>query len=291
MFPDFVQHTAGDASIWLDRRFADPLFIGRLADADGLLNDPACQIIKDQKKIKIGRLPVTISGTTRSIYVKRYNVFSWRYRIASPFSRSGALRALRGATILRRANIPTVVPVAAVEQRRGGVLSKSFFISEEIAHGLTADAYWQKELQPMAGAEGFRRRRRFLLSLAGIFRALHGQNVYHNDLKDANILAVANGGEIPESLFLLDLEGIRRCASLGDKRRIKNLVQLHRTLGRMARRTEKMAFIKGYLAGEFANRALKRRLVASVLRESDRVDRAKALFAETRAGGKKFSRA
>jgi serine/threonine protein kinase len=272
VFPDFVQHTVGNASIWLDRKFAEPAFIECLGDADQLFRDPTCQIIKDQKKIKVGRLNVAVAGISHAVYVKRYNAFSLRYKVTSPFIRSGALRALRGAAILRQVNIPTPVPVAAVEHRFGGVLSKSFFISEEIARGKTIDAYWREHLRVLPGREGFKRRRNFLINLAGMFRALHAQNIYHNDLKDANILAVANDFEASESLVLLDLEGIRQCSSLSDKRQAKNLVQLHRTLGRNLRRTDKAVFLKSYLGVSFVDGQLKRRLVENVLRESRRVD-------------------
>jgi serine/threonine protein kinase len=268
----------GNASIWLDRQFADPVFIERLADADQWLRDPTCQIIKDQKKIKVGRLNVAVAGIVRSVYVKRYNAFSLRYKITSPFIRSGALRALRGAAILRQANIATAVPVAAVEHRFGGVLSKSFFISEEIARGKTIDAYWREHLRVLPGREGFKRRRNFLISLAWMFRTLHAQNIYHNDLKDANILAVANAFE-SESLALLDLEGIRECSLLSDKRRTKNLVQLHRTLGRNLRWTDKAVFLKSYLDVSFVDGRVKRRLVENVLRESRRVDLLKSFSA------------
>jgi serine/threonine protein kinase len=268
----------GNASIWVDRQFADPVFIERLADADQWLRDPTCQIIKDQKKIKVGRLNVAVAGIVRSVYVKRYNAFSLRYKITSPFIRSGALRALRGAAILRQANIATAVPVAAVEHRFGGVLSKSFFISEEIARGKTIDAYWREHLRVLPGREGFKRRRNFLISLAWMFRTLHAQNIYHNDLKDANILAVARGFE-SESLALLDLEGIRECSLLSDKRRTKNLVQLHRTLGRNLRWTDKAVFLKSYLDVSFVDGRVKRRLVENVLRESRRVDLLKSFSA------------
>jgi serine/threonine protein kinase len=278
VFPDFVHHRVGNASIWLDRQFADPVFIERLADADQWLRDPTCQIIKDQKKIKVGRLNVAVAGIVRSVYVKRYNAFSLRYKITSPFIRSGALRALRGAAILRQANIATAVPVAAVEHRFGGVLSKSFFISEEIARGKTIDAYWREHLRVLPGREGFKRRRNFLISLAWMFRTLHAQNIYHNDLKDANILAVANAFE-SESLALLDLEGIRECSLLSDKRRTKNLVQLHRTLGRNLRWTDKAVFLKSYLDVSFVDGRVKRRLVENVLRESRRVDLLKSFSA------------
>jgi len=278
VFPDFVHHRVGNASIWLDRQFADPVFIERLADADQWLRDPTCQIIKDQKKIKVGRLNVAVAGIVRSVYVKRYNAFSLRYKITSPFIRSGALRALRGAAILRQANIATAVPVAVVEHRFGGVLSKSFFISEEIARGKTIDAYWREHLRVLPGREGFKRRRNFLISLAWMFRTLHAQNIYHNDLKDANILAVANAFE-SESLALLDLEGIRECSLLSDKRRTKNLVQLHRTLGRNLRWTDKAVFLKSYLDVSFVDGRVKRRLVENVLRESRRVDLLKSFSA------------
>ena len=178
MFPDFVQHRVGNASIWLDRKFADPVFIERLADADQLFRDPTCQIIKDQKKIKVGRLNVAVAGSSRSVYVKRYNAFSLRYKITSPFIRSGALRALRGAAILRQANIATAVPVAAVEHRFGGALSKSFFISEEIARGKTIDAYWREHLRVLPGREGFKRRRNFLITLAvAVSRSARAQHL------------------------------------------------------------------------------------------------------------------
>jgi serine/threonine protein kinase len=290
VFPDFVHHRVGNASIWLDRQFADPVFIERLADADQWLRDPTCQIIKDQKKIKVGRLNVAVAGIVRSVYVKRYNAFSLRYKITSPFIRSGALRALRGAAILRQANIATAVPVAAVEHRFGGVLSKSFFISEEIARGKTIDAYWREHLRVLPGREGFKRRRNFLISLAWMFRTLHAQNIYHNDLKDANILAVANAFE-SESLALLDLEGIRECSLLSDKRRTKNLVQLHRTLGRNLRWTDKAVFLKSYLDVSFVDGRVKRRLVENVLRESRRVDLLKSFSAADNDVFEKPSRA
>jgi serine/threonine protein kinase len=278
VFPDFVHHRVGNASIWLDRQFADPVFIERLADADQWLRDPTCQIIKDQKKIKVGRLNVAVAGIVRSVYVKRYNAFSLRYKITSPFIRSGALRALRGAAILRQANIATAVPVAVVEHRFGGVLSKSFFISEEIDRGKTIDAYWREHLRVLPGREGFKRRRNFLITLAWLFRALHARNIYHHDLKDANILAVANAFE-SESMALLDLEGIRECSLLSDKRRTKNLVQLHRTLGRNLRWTDKAVFLKSYLDVSFVDGRVKRRLVENVLRESRRVDLLKSFSA------------
>ena len=276
MFPDFILQKSGNAAVWIDRRFADKQFVQRLTDADTLFAEPRCLVIKDQKKIKVGRIKLQVAGAAHSLYIKRYNAFSLRYKLVSPLMRSGAFRALEGAAILRAADILIAAPIAAVENRRRGALIKSFFLSEEIVGGKTVDAYWRDELTNVPARQGRMSRRRFLEELAGLFAALHARNIYHNDLKDANILAVADHSNRPLRLFLLDLEGVRCYKSLSLARRIKNLVQLNRTFGRSLRRVEKLIFVKKYLAAKFSERQGKRELIASVLFESKRLDGVKS---------------
>lgn len=279
MFPDFLFVERGAASLWVERGCMEPTFLDRLADADSFFADSGCHIVKDQRKIKVGRLTVAIAGQPRTIYVKRYNAFSLRYKLLSRFSRSGAFRALQGAAILRAAEIPTAVPVAAVEHRRGGVLSKSFFIAHEIRGGKTADAYWRDELTGALDRAGFKSRQRFLAKLAALFASLHAEQIYHNDLKDANILVAGDQSGNDFQLFLLDLEGIKRYRSLSQKRRVKNLVQLNRTLGRYLRASEKLYFLKSYLGSGFAARPARRRWIDRVANESQRLDALKACSA------------
>jgi tRNA A-37 threonylcarbamoyl transferase component Bud32 len=153
------------------------------------------------------------------------------------------------------------------------MLNRSFFLSEEIENGKTADAYWREELLTVRGKEGTQRRKRFLQGIGELFRCLHQQNVYHNDLKDANILVQPGFSTGGEHFYLLDLEGIRRYRRLNRRRQTKNLVQLNRTLGKYLRATEKLRFLESYLGPSFSNRIDKRDWVASVLRQSNRLDR------------------
>lgn len=278
MFPEFIREIRGNTSIWIERKLVGSTLVNRLADPDRLLADRACEIIKDQKKITVGR--VTLGGVSVpcAIYVKRYNVFSLRQRLVSPFIMSGALRALHGATVLRRCNILSAVPLAAIERRYWGVLTKSFFISEEITGGKTVDAYWRDDLQFLPGAAGVRQRRDFLVRLGQLFQILHGHEIYHNDLKDANILAAPK--QQATAFFLLDLEGVRQYVRLSKKRRLKNLVQLHRTLGRYLRGPDKLVVLKHYLGNSFAERRIRRQWIKNILRQSDRLNRAKAASAQ-----------
>jgi hypothetical protein len=271
--PEFVLEKRGSLSIHVARTLAKELIPTIAADPDRFFHYPACEIIKDQKKIKVARINVKIAGDAKTIYLKRYNAFSWRYRFGSLFQSSGAVRSLNGAAILAESGVRTARPLAAVDSRSWGMLNRSFFLSEEIEDGKTADAYWQDELVPVSGKKGLLRRDRFLRGLGSLFRSLHQQNVYHNDLKDANILVRRDSSGDAENFYLLDLEGIRRYRRLNRRRRVKNLVQLNRTLGQYLRMTDKLRFLAGYLGPLFPSRVHRRDWVADVIMQSTRVDR------------------
>jgi serine/threonine protein kinase len=269
MLSDFVLLRDRATSVWIDAKFNKPVLTERIWDPDRFFSDERCVVVKDQKKIKVGRVAVEVSGVFYRIFIKRYNAFSWRARLLSAFTQSGGFRSLQGAAILQNAGLATARPIAALESRRWGVVTKSFYLSEEIAGGKTADTYWREDLT-IAQPQTLQRRRRFISGLALIFQALHRQGVYHNDLKDANIIVVpeTNG----ELFYLLDLEGTRRYSDLNLRRKIKNIVQLNHTLGRLLRRTEKMYFLKVYLDSSFRSKPIKRRWVTAVLEQSRRSD-------------------
>ena len=280
---EFHLETRPGGKIWIARSYADPGFVDALNDADRLLDDAGCVIVKDEKKIKVGRLTIAVAGTSRSVYIKRYNIASLGHAFFSSLAPSRAVRALRGAALLQNAGIPTVTPVAAVEKHRRGIVCASFFVSEELVGGKTADAYWKEDLQRMEGRRGFRLRLAFLRQLAGLFRALHAREIYHGDLKDANIMVASRGHDQPPELFLLDLEVVRQQFRLSERRRIKNLVQLYRTLGRSVSPQHRWFFLNCYLGPSFMDRQRKREFVRRVLKFATHYEQLKA----RRTGGQR----
>lgn len=271
-FADFVLCKRGRTSIWIDRALAADPVLDVIADPDQLLGQSNCEIIKDQLKIKVGRVPVSLAGRQTRVYVKRYNAFSWRHRVGSVWMASGALRSLRGAAILAAAGVATARPIAAVEERQGRMLTRSFYLTEEVAGGKIANRFWLEDLASIGGVAGQRRRRRFLVDLSQLFARLHGRNIYHNDLKDFNILAAPQDGGAGEKFFLLDLEGVRRFAALSRRRRIKNLVQLNRTLGKYLSGSQRLRFLKSYLGtagGDGRERKLWARQIVQASRAVD----------------------
>jgi len=276
VYPSFVLRQLGRSKIWLNPKYTDPKFVALLNDADELFALPSCEIIKDQRKIKVARVVLEIDGRVQALYVKRYNAFALRQRVGSMFTPSGGVRALRGAAILNGNGIATATPVAAIEERLQGMVDRSFFLSEEISGGMTVDAYWLSLLLPVPGRDGIKRRRAFVDALGSLLSLLHRQGIYHNDLKDANILAVPQAGGASSQLYLLDLEGVRRYRVLSDSRRLKNLVQLNRTLGGYLAGPQKMRLLRAYLGTAYSDRRRRRDWIDRVVAESKRLDGAKS---------------
>ena len=236
-------------------------------NADRLLTRIDCRILKLQRKVVVGRVGSPI-GT---LYVKRYNVFSWRVAFGSLARPSPAYAAWRAVRALAARGFATPDAVAALEFRRAGMLRRSFFVTREVPGAVTADVRWQAILAEPDGARRRRARRALARALGELFRRLHAAGVYHNDLKDVNVLV----GGPPESprCVLLDLERVQVGARVGRRRRRKNLVQLARTLGRQASATDRTRFLHAYLGGEADGRAARRAWARAVVGRAARKDR------------------
>jgi tRNA A-37 threonylcarbamoyl transferase component Bud32 len=252
---------AGPLHVWLGPDVDPHAAIGPGVDPDRLLTDPDCRVVKLQRKVMVGRV-VTRAG---ALYVKRYNVHAWRVALGSLARVSPARRAFVAARTLSSLGFGVPEVVAAVEERRLGMLRRSFFVTREVVDSLTADRHWAALATAPAA-----QRRHFARRLGELFRRLHAAGVYHNDLKDVNVL-VRRGGREPE-FVLLDLERVHVGTATGRRRRIKNLVQLERTLGREASAPTRMRFLDAYLGGH-ASRAERRTWAAAVVAAAARKER------------------
>ena len=241
--------------------------IGVDGDLDHVLTRPDCRILKLQSKVVVGRVE-TPAG---ALYVKRYTVFAWRVALASLFQPSPAFAAWAAADLLDGRGFATPERVAAVEYRKAGLLRRSFFVTREVVGGVTADVRWREILADDDGPRRRTARRALARALGDLFRRLHAAGVYHNDLKDVNVLVT--GPPAAPRCVLLDLEHVRALRRIGRRRRTKNLVQLARTLGREATATDRARFLHAYLGGAGA-RAERRAWARTVLRRAARKDRA-----------------
>jgi tRNA A-37 threonylcarbamoyl transferase component Bud32 len=235
-----------------------------------LFNQPECKIIKHEKKIRVGYVPLPIRGTIQTVYIKQHNCLSLAHRVGSLFFASAATRSLCGAAILLQEGHATARPVAAMEYRLWGILTKSLYISEEISGTKTVETYWRENLIPLKGMRGYLERRAFLKSLGHKFNSLHRKKIYHNDLKASNILVRNTDGSTADPFTLIDPQGLRKCFYLSKRRKIKNLAQLNRTLGLFLTKTEKLFLLKAYGDLYVSNPTKKRKLIKTILNETIR---------------------
>jgi hypothetical protein len=233
-------------------------------DPDRALLHPNCRVLKLQRKVVVGRVE-TPAGV---LFVKRYNVFAWRVALAG-WMRSPAFRAWSAAEVLAAGGFGTPEVVAAIEYRCAGWLRRSFFVTREVTGAVTADQRWRAILADPLATRRRAHRRAFARALGDLFRRLHAAGLYHNDLKDVNVL-VRGPAETP-ACVLLDLEGVRQRRRIGRGRRVKNIVQLDRTLGRQASAADRLRFLRAYLGA--APRAERRAWAAAVRRAAAAKDR------------------
>lgn len=231
-------------------------------DLDALFRSPDCTIIKDQKRIKVSK----VRWNGEDIYIKRYNPYSIWSRIEGSLNGSKAFRSWQGAKLLMDKGLSTAYPLASIEHRKWGILKESFYVTRAIEDSwISVDYYKEKFVDKAASITD---KRDFLRSLAKLFSDIHGKGIYHNDLKDYNILVREEEGHL--SFFLLDLEGIKEYETLPESKRLKNLIQLNRTLGRLVNNPAKIAFLKEYCGtGEW------KELARLIVKESLRIDREK----------------
>ena len=251
---------------WLGRGIDLAPLTGADGDFDRLLTRADCTLVKFQRKVIVGRVETAIGP----LYVKRYNVYGLRYALAGLAAPSPAARGWAGAAALAAHGFAAPEVVAAVEFQRFGLRARSFLVTRAVAGVPTADERW-REILAITDARRRRIARRALARALGeLFRRLHAAGIYHRDLKDVNLL-VTGPPDAPRCV-LLDLEQVRVPGTVSRRRRRKNVVQLERTLGRLAAATDRLRFLHAYL-GPDADAATRRAWTEAVLHAARRKDR------------------
>jgi hypothetical protein len=266
---DDIVFRDGQATIRLNVLYAYSEMLDSFADIHQLLDSSECTIIKDQKKTKVARTPLKYDGNTIECYVKQYKAFSLRKKFEGKILPSRISRAWRGAKLLLDRGIKTAEPIAAVEIRRLGLLRESHYISRAIPNAEISVHYFGTAFSAR-DSDSFRRKREFVRSLARFFRSLHEADIYHSDLKDYNIIVSNIGDPPPFTFWLLDVECVGGFRGMETRRKLKNLVQINRTLGEKMKLTDRLAFLKEYLGVSERERLGKKEkdLVRKVFRRS-----------------------
>ena len=218
-----------------------------LLDVDAMLASPRTRILKESARTTVG--VVTIAGA--DLVLKRFRELGPTRVFDVLALGSGAMRVWSGAARLRHAGFAAPEIVAVLERRRFGICVASCAVSRWVP-GEPLDHFWRA----VRGAA----RRTLTVAFADWLRRLHAARLYPQDLRGANVLVT--GGDRPE-FVLVDLDRVRRHRPLSWARRRKNVVQVHRSVGRGAPATDRLRFLRHYLGT--VSRAELRRIVREIL--------------------------
>ncbi|CAG1021410.1 partial Lipopolysaccharide core heptose(I) kinase RfaP, partial [Patescibacteria group bacterium] len=144
-------------------------------------------IVKSSAKTGITLIPVSHEGI-KSVCIKEYRYPSAVKRFFYSFWSSPARRAWVAAHGLIAANFRTSKPIALFEEKRTGILKKSFIIMEDISACLPCNKYVSKNFGDLCNKATSGKKRRFISCLAMSFKQLHDSGIYHRDLKANNIM-------------------------------------------------------------------------------------------------------
>jgi glycosyltransferase involved in cell wall biosynthesis len=225
---------------------------------------PQARVLKHDRgtTVTLLRLPTGV------VVIKHHRLYTWRRWGDALWHGSPARRAWRSAQLLQARGFPVPRPLAAFEKRMAGILRESWYCSEALQTQVPLDVYWRNQQKHWTR----RQRRTFLQSLAEFLRAFHAAGLYAGDMRDANLL-VEDNGDTHWKFYLVDLDRVLHEKRLSQKRCLKNLVQLERTLGRRARASERLFFLYQYLGPSLPPRAQRHAFLHRLLRLRGRKDR------------------
>jgi tRNA A-37 threonylcarbamoyl transferase component Bud32 len=200
-------------------------------------------VIKLSHKTAITHLP--LSGESgKLVCIKEYRYPSTFKKCCYPFFRSPARNAWFAAHGLIAADVHTPKPIALIEEKRTGMIRKSFFITEGIFDCRPCYKYIRNTFGNREKEVAFPVKRRFASCLAASFRQLHDAAIYHGDLKESNIMV----RELPDAwdFFYLGLDRVYFNKNITRRRKIKNLSQLNASVHNYFTRTDRLRFYKVY---------------------------------------------
>lgn len=200
-----------------------------------LLDDPEAFLLHNppQRPLKesLVRRAFIMPGPKGDLFLKHYKIRgfaeAWKYLVVP----SKARREWRMAQQALAKGIPTPVPLAMAERRKGWFLQDALLITQAVSPSSPLI-----ELIPQGGHQ------ELLFQAAYLLRAAHDAGLFHQDLHAGNILVGMDG----KKLYLIDLHRSRFLRSISKRRSTWNLAQLFYSLKGWLSREEKKAFLQGY---------------------------------------------
>jgi tRNA A-37 threonylcarbamoyl transferase component Bud32 len=200
-----------------------------------LLDDPEAFLLHNLSqgplKESLVRMACIIPGPKGDLFLKRYKIRGWTEGWKYLVVPSKARREWQMSQQALAKGIPTAVPLAMAERRKGRFLLDSLLITQALSPSSPLI-----EVIPAAG------HKELFFQAAPLLRQAHEAGLFHQDLHAGNILV----GMTEKKLYLIDLHRSRFLRSVSRRRRIWNLAQFFYSLQAWLSPDAKKAFLQRY---------------------------------------------
>ncbi len=204
-----------------------------------------------------GRLQVVKQGPQRVVYradlpdgvvyIKYFLVPGWREKLRQWIRRGKGRNEARRAVRLASLGVPTISPIALGERRCRKFLFENYLISPEIPDSVPLDTFVEQILPTMEPKRVAKLRGLLAQTLAELTARLHQAGIVHADFHPGNILVRLDDQDQPQ-LAMIDLDALRFHDRIGPRAILVNLALLNHYFWIRSTRSDRLRFLKGYLA-------------------------------------------
>ncbi len=225
----------------------DPALATALADAGIRRAEDLLALGPDTEPRRfVGFVDLPVDGTAGRFHLKRYRYATWRESRGllgrgTLWGTPPEINEYRMLTLLRRAGVAAVRPVAACALHRGGRLVAHALLTEAVSQSEDLDARLHTPGDPIGSST--RARRAVAVALGAELARMHAAGLAHRDCHARNVLVV--GEDADARVVLLDCR--RGGRARGDREAVRDLATLDRDLQGVLTRGERRKALGAYL--------------------------------------------
>jgi heptosyltransferase-1 len=178
-----------------------------LENPESLSVNPQKTIKHDDKKPVVVK-DVQIGDKHLSVHIKTRRIGPGFRNFCRALLPAKAMHNLKTSQKLCKNNIPTAWPLAALQQKKLGLTTRSIYLTEYAQNSSNLYEYlctYMPRNRPLK----FKFKKHLACQIAGIFAALHRASLWHRDAKASNFLITEKNSQDDCKLILVDMDGIK----------------------------------------------------------------------------------
>jgi len=196
---------------------------------------------------RVHRCRISFGGTCLDLYLKQHLHRNLRDYFKHLIRPSRAMREFKASQMLAENGFDTPAMIAVGRIGAGLLENRNFLITARL-DSARALYVWLQQRVPSDIRDTLQMRRSLIRQLGETIGRMHASGICHGDLRPGNVFAEEESGRW--RFFFLDNERTRKFLYLPRSLVVKNLVQIGMLPEYGVTRTDRLRFLKGYLAAD-----------------------------------------